>query len=114
MSKENPDAIQMDEEMTPEEQGQALRTYENDILGGLLAAAGFREDSDETKTVEIARSGTPPTSGTSSSASESRKRPTPSVIGVPSSMKLPSKRTGKSCGITGMRGGNWMCYPAWS
>ena len=42
MSKENPDAIQMDEEMTPEEQGQALRTYENDILGGLLAAAGFR------------------------------------------------------------------------
>ena len=57
MSKENPDAIQMEEEMTPEEQSQALRTYENDILGGLLAAAGFREDSDETKTVEIARNG---------------------------------------------------------
>ena len=35
MSKENPDAIQMDEGMTQEEQSQALRTYENDILGGL-------------------------------------------------------------------------------
>ena len=35
MSKENPDAIQMDEEMTPEEQGQALRTYENDILNAV-------------------------------------------------------------------------------
>lgn len=49
--------IQMDGEMTPEEQSEALRTYENDILGGLLAAAAFREDSDETKTVEIARNG---------------------------------------------------------
>lgn len=58
MAKDNPDAIQIEGEMTPEEQSQTLRTYENDILGGLLAAAGFREDSDETKTVEIARNGT--------------------------------------------------------
>ena len=54
MSKENPDAMQMDEELTQEEQSQALRTYEGDILGGLLAAASFR---DEAKTVEIARNG---------------------------------------------------------
>ena len=54
MSKENPDAMQMDEELTREEQSQALRTYEGDILGGLLAAASFR---DEAKTVEIARNG---------------------------------------------------------
>lgn len=57
MSKENPDAIQMDGEMTPEEQQETLRTYENDILGGLLAAAAFREDHDEVKTVEITRNG---------------------------------------------------------
>lgn len=39
MAKENPDAVQMDEALTQEEQSQALRAYENDILGGLLAAA---------------------------------------------------------------------------
>lgn len=54
MSKENPDAMQMDKELTQEEQSQALRTYEGDILGGLLAAASFR---DEAKTVEIVRNG---------------------------------------------------------
>jgi len=43
---------------TPEEQQEFLRTYENDILGGLLAAANFREDEDEIHPVEIARNGT--------------------------------------------------------
>lgn len=40
-----------------EEGKQALRTYEDDILGGLLAAAEFRQDEDEIKEVEIARGG---------------------------------------------------------
>lgn len=53
----NADTVSPETELTPEEENQMLRTYENDILGGLLAAAGFREDSDETKTVEIARNG---------------------------------------------------------
>jgi len=50
---------QYEEEITttPEEQQQALRTYENDILSGLLAAASFRDSEEETVPVEIARNG---------------------------------------------------------
>lgn len=43
---------------TKEEQNETLRTYENDILGGLLKAADFGKDEDEVKTVQIARGGT--------------------------------------------------------
>lgn len=52
MSKEIK-TVEMDEETTQE----TLRTYENDILGGLLAAAGFAEDESETETIEIRRNG---------------------------------------------------------
>lgn len=47
-----------DSAMTKEEQQEALRTYEGDILGGLLAAAGFKDSEEETVPVEIARNGT--------------------------------------------------------
>lgn len=36
---------------------ETLRTYENDILGGLLAAAGFSEDENEIVPIEIRRNG---------------------------------------------------------
>ena len=45
-------------EMTQEENDGMLRTYENDILGGLLAAAGYKENEEEIHPVEIAREGT--------------------------------------------------------
>ena len=35
-----------------------MRTYENDILGGLLAAANFKNDEDEIVPIEIVRNGT--------------------------------------------------------
>lgn len=44
-------------ELTQEENGGMLRTYENDILGGLLAAAGYKECEEEIHPVEIAREG---------------------------------------------------------
>ena len=44
-------------ELGEEENQGMLRTYENDILGGLLAAAGYREDEDEAVLIEIARGG---------------------------------------------------------
>lgn len=43
--------------MTPEEEKETLRTYENDILGGLLAAASFKDSATEVVPVEIARNG---------------------------------------------------------
>lgn len=45
-------------DLTKEERQDFLRSYENDILGGLLAAANFREDESEIHPVEIARNGT--------------------------------------------------------
>ena len=45
--------IEMDEETTQ----NTMRTYENDILGGLLAAANFKNDEDEIVPIEIARNG---------------------------------------------------------
>lgn len=44
-------------ELTHEENDGMLRTYENDILGGLLAAAGYKESEEEIHPVEIAREG---------------------------------------------------------
>ena len=46
--------IEVDEETAR----NTLRTYENDILGGLLAAAGYKNDEDEIVPVEIVRNGT--------------------------------------------------------
>lgn len=57
MENRNPDAITEISEPTPEETGGALRAYEDDILGGLLAAADFRQDEDEIHPIEIVRSG---------------------------------------------------------
>ena len=50
---ENIPEVEMDEETT---QG-TLRSFENDILGGLLAAANFMSDEDEIVPIEIARNG---------------------------------------------------------
>lgn len=44
-------------DFTPEENKGMLRTYEDDILGGILAAAGFRDDEEEIHPVEIVRDG---------------------------------------------------------
>lgn len=47
------DEVEMDEETNQ----NTLRTFENDILGGLLAAAAFTTDEDEIVPIEIARNG---------------------------------------------------------
>jgi len=44
-------------EMGAEADKNIIRSYENDILGGLLAAANFQNDEDEIVPVEIARNG---------------------------------------------------------
>lgn len=46
-----------DIEMNEEETRAQLRTYENDILKGLLAAANFKAEEDNIYPVEIARNG---------------------------------------------------------
>ena len=46
-----------DIEMTEEQKNEAIRTYEDDILSGLLKAANFRDDPDEIAEIEIARNG---------------------------------------------------------
>ena len=43
--------------MTEEENKGQLRTYENDILKGLLAAANYKTEEDNIHPVEIARNG---------------------------------------------------------
>ena len=45
-------------ELTEDEQKEQIRLYENDILGGLLAASSFIKDDEETYPVEISRNGT--------------------------------------------------------
>lgn len=46
-----------DIELTDEENKAQLRTYENDILKGLLTAANFKTEEDNIHPVEIARNG---------------------------------------------------------
>lgn len=46
-----------DIEMTDEENKAQLRTYENDILKGLLTAANFKAEEDNIHPVDIARNG---------------------------------------------------------
>ena len=44
-------------ELTEEENKGQLRSYEDDILKGLLAAANFKTEEDNIQTIEIARNG---------------------------------------------------------
>lgn len=44
-------------ETTPEQTQGLIRAYENDILGGLLAAADFCKDADSVVDIEIVRKG---------------------------------------------------------
>lgn len=44
-------------EMDSETNKNIMRSYEDDILGGLLAAANFQNDEDEIVPIEIARNG---------------------------------------------------------
>ena len=44
-------------EMTEEEKKATVRKYENDILGGLMAAAGYKTDADEAVRIDIKRGG---------------------------------------------------------
>ena len=44
-------------ELTEEENRGQLRTFEDDILKGLLAAANFKAEEDNIHTIEIARNG---------------------------------------------------------
>lgn len=46
------------EEMTQEEKNELTRRYEDDILGGLLAAASYKTDDEETAKIEIVRNKT--------------------------------------------------------
>lgn len=49
----NTENVEMSEEATQ----NLIRSYEDDILGGLLAAAGFDENEDEVVPIEIVRNG---------------------------------------------------------
>ena len=50
--------IRVDDVGVEDEATQGLmRSYENDILGGLLAAANYRDDEDEVLPIEIVRNG---------------------------------------------------------
>lgn len=44
-------------EMTEEAKKAMIRQYEDDILGGLLAAANYKESEDETANIEVVRNG---------------------------------------------------------
>ena len=45
-------------EMTEDEKKATIRKYENDILGGLMAAARYKVDAEEAVNIEIKRRGT--------------------------------------------------------
>lgn len=45
-------------EMSEEEKKATVRKYENDILGGLMAAAAYKTDAEETVPIDIKRNGT--------------------------------------------------------
>lgn len=44
-------------EMTEENKKATIRKYEDDILGGLLAAAGYKTSEEDTMPIEIVRNG---------------------------------------------------------
>lgn len=45
----------VDVEMTKEEEKAYIRAYEDDILGGLIAAASYKTDMEEVATIQIIR-----------------------------------------------------------
>lgn len=57
MANEKPINQVEDIEMTEEENKAQLRTYEDDILKGLLAAANFKTEEDNIHPVDVARNG---------------------------------------------------------
>jgi hypothetical protein len=57
MANEKPNNQVEDIEMTEEENKAQLRTYEDDILKGLLTAANFKTEEDNIHPVEVARNG---------------------------------------------------------
>lgn len=46
-------------EMTEDEKKATVRKYENDILGGLMAAAAYKTDAEEAVPIEIKRNRAP-------------------------------------------------------
>ena len=59
MSNEYTENTELEKEdaLSEEEEKTQLRLYENDILGGLMAAADFKSNEDEIHPVEIRRNG---------------------------------------------------------
>lgn len=57
MSETKKNAIVEEVDMGAEADRTIIRSYEDDILGGLLAAANFQNDEDEIVPIEIARNG---------------------------------------------------------
>ena len=55
MSKENIAAENENVTMTKEEKNAEIRKYENDILAGLLEAASYKTDDDDTVKIQIKR-----------------------------------------------------------
>ena len=57
MSKENITAGTEDATMTKEEKNAEIRKYEDDILAGLLEAANYKNDEEDTVKIQIKRHG---------------------------------------------------------
>lgn len=57
MSKENIAVENEDITMTKEEKNAEIRKYENDILAGLLEAAGYKTNNEEMVKIQIKRNG---------------------------------------------------------
>nr|UWH97498.1 MAG: XkdN-like tail assembly chaperone protein [Bacteriophage sp.] len=57
MSKENITAGTEDATMTKEEKNAEIRKYEDDILAGLLEAANYKNDEEDTVKIKIKRHG---------------------------------------------------------
>lgn len=54
MATKNNETI-VNEEMTEETKNTLIREYEDDILGGLIAAASYKDDENETAKIQIVR-----------------------------------------------------------
>lgn len=57
MSKENITVGTEDATMTKEEKNAEIRKYENDILSGLMEAANYKYDDEDTVNIQIKRNG---------------------------------------------------------
>ena len=54
---QEPETVGEEIDPTTKEGKEVLRSYEDDILGGLLAAASFEHSEEETYPMEVARNG---------------------------------------------------------